>query len=273
MFRNTLHPKEDAYISQYYANSNFGAEPYLYTNRYQGPGDEYQSLLKFNGEFQFRDFNHHHNFCHPVRRFRSKLRLRIYRNEIPSTATLLVYKVIGDWSELNVTWNNRPAIDPTPIGSKVIHAGYFGWVEIDLDYVDYTWDQGLLLKCDEPFNSLIGFYSREYSDSSYWPQLQVAGAIVDEAEKPVITVTPMAAAVTLSPDLIRVPPYRDLRRRRLPGRFDRADRIRDGVRRFDRADRICDGVRRFDRADRIGDRGRTTDRTNRIGDRIARRFR
>lgn len=31
MFRRLLHPIEDAYISQFYANSNFGAVPFLYT--------------------------------------------------------------------------------------------------------------------------------------------------------------------------------------------------------------------------------------------------
>jgi hypothetical protein len=71
MFRRLLHPIEDAYISQFYANSNFGAVPFLYTNRYKGPGDEYQSLLKFDDDF----------FCHPGRRVHAQLRLKIYRNE------------------------------------------------------------------------------------------------------------------------------------------------------------------------------------------------
>ncbi|KUG03937.1 flagellar hook-length control protein flik [hydrocarbon metagenome] len=255
MFQNILHPTEDAYISQFYANTNFGGMPFLYTNRYQGPADEYQSLLKFDGIFGKRfdkRFDHHGH--RRVLKFRSQLRLRIYRNEVPSSATLLVHKVLGSWSELNVTWNNRPAIDPTPIGSIVINAGFFGFIDINLDHFADCLDHGILLKCDEPFNSLLGFYSREFSDSSFWPQLTVSGAIVDDVEKPVITITPMAAAVTLSPDLIRVPRDRDVRR------IDRRDRICDGVRRLDRrTDRICDGVRRLDR------------RTDRICDKLLRR--
>ncbi|NLO21978.1 MAG: DNRLRE domain-containing protein, partial [Syntrophomonadaceae bacterium] len=216
MYRRLLHPIEDAYISQYYANSNFGAAPYLYTNRYQGPGDEYHSLLKFNDDFT----------CHSGRRIHSQIRLKIYRNEAPCPITLLVYKVLDSWSESNVTWNNRPRIEAPPVGSAVVHPGYFGWVEINLhDHFDHH--HGLLIKCDEPFNSLLGFYSREYEDSDYWPQLRVADdrRVRDEAEKPVITITPVAEAVTLSPDLIRVPPYERRRRlvrdRRIDRRCDR----------------------------------------------------
>lgn len=237
MYRRLLHPIEDAYISQYYANSNFGHAPYLYTNRYQGAGDEYQSLLKFNNDFS----------CHPRRRIHSQLRLKIYRNEAPSSITLMVYKVVDSWSELGVTWNNRPRIEATPVGSAVVHPGFFGWVEINL-HEHFDHHHGLLIKCDEPFNSLLGFYSREYHDSDYWPQLRVAGdrrTAVDEAEKPVITITPVAEAVTLSPDLIRVPPYERRRRlirdrridRRVDRRFDRRCHRRDDRRADRRSDR------------------------------------
>ncbi len=225
MFPNILHPTEDAYISQYYANSNFGGVPYLYTNRYKGSGDEYQSLLKFDWGFDGGfDDDHHHR----IHRLRSQLRLKIYRNEIPSSATLLVYHVIGNWSELNVTWNNRPAIDPTPIGSVVVHAGYFGWVDINLEHFNNNLpNNGFLLKCDEPVNSLLGFYGRGFADSNLWPQLTVAGAVADDAEKPVVRVVP-GPSVVLSSNLVRVPPVRDHRRRR---RFDPEKR------RFDRSKR------------------------------------
>ncbi len=244
MFRRLLHPIEDAYISQFYANSNFGAVPFLYTNRYKGPGDEYQSLLKFDDDF----------FCHPGRRVHAQLRLKIYRNEAPRPITLLVFKVLDSWSELNVTWNNRPRIEASPVGSAVVHPGFFGWVEINLhDHFDHH--HGLLIKCEEPFDSLLGFYSREFHDSNFWPQLKVAEdrRRRDEAEKPVITITPAAAAVELSPDLIRVP-SRDRRpKRRIFGAHDRRlDRHfhRKPHRRFDRRvdRRVARRVdRRFDR--------------------------
>ncbi len=218
MFQNILHPTEDAYISQFYANTNFGGVPFLYTNRYQGPADEYQSLLKFDGIFDDRfdkrfdkRFDHHdrHSFRR-VHKFRSVLRLKIYRNEVPTSATLLVHKVLGSWSELNVTWNNRPAIDPIPIGSAVIHAGFFGFVDIHLDHFADFLDNGLLLKCDEPFNSLLGFYSREFSDSNFWPQLKTDAFRVIRAadvQKPVVEVNGMI----LPSNLVTVPSTIDLR--------------------------------------------------------------
>jgi hypothetical protein len=102
MFRRLLHPIEDAYISQFYANSNFGAVPFLYTNRYKGPGDEYQSLLKFDDDF----------FCHPGRRVHAQLRLKIYRNEAPRPITLLVFKVLD--RELILSFPVRPGLVPRP---------------------------------------------------------------------------------------------------------------------------------------------------------------
>lgn len=233
MFRRLLHPIEDAYISQFYANSNFGLVPFLYTNRYKGPGDEYQSLLKFHDDVS----------CPPGHRRNSKLRLKIYRNEAPCAITLLVFKVLEPWSEMTVTWNTRPRVDSTPIGSALVHPGFFGWVEINL-HQHFDHHHGLLVKCDEPFDSLLGFFSREYHDSDFWPQLRLGDRIlVDEADKPVITVTPAAAAVTLSPDLIRVPRHhRRLRGKRHDRRFDRKF-----DRRHDRHDRRDD--RRHDRRD------------------------
>jgi hypothetical protein len=216
MHRKLLHPIEDTYISQFYANTNFGGVPYLYTNRYQGPLDEYQSLIKF-------DLGKHDHFRHTRHKFRSQLRLKIYRNELPVPITLFVYKVIGQWSELNVTWNNRPATAPEPIGSAIVHPGFFGWVEINLDH--FSDHEGLLLKCHENFDSLLGFFAREYVNPDFWPQLKILSvAAADEADKPIVTVTPITASVVLSPDLVKVPPFHDHRRRHRGRKIARADR-------------------------------------------------
>jgi len=168
--------QKDAYISQYFANSNFGDVPYLYTNKYQSAGDEYESLLQFD-------------FCSvPCNQVPpnselnpNQLYLHIYRNEIPSCTRLYAYRIIQYWDESNVTWNTKPLVDySSPVGYVDIAAGYFGQIIMDLDYtVVMGWyngfyeNNGLLLKCDEPNNSLIGFYSREFSNPDFRPKLSV----------------------------------------------------------------------------------------------------
>lgn len=193
-----INPTEDAYVSQFYANTNFGGEPYLYTNRYQGPADEYQSLLKFDG--LHNDFFCDDRFFHRDRRF-CKLRLHIYRNELPFPITLFVHRVLGDWSEFQVTWNTRPAIDPVPIGSVIVHPGNFTSIEIDINCFDkFLIPFSVLLKCDVPENSLLGFFSRQFHDPSFWPQLLIAPVRV--VKKPTVKVS--GPLVTLSSDLVRV---------------------------------------------------------------------
>jgi len=169
-------PAKDAYIAEYYPNMNFGNVPYLYTNNYQSTNDEYQSLIKFDLCSLTCNQIPPNSEINPVR-----LYLKIYRNEIPCTTRLYAYRIIQPWSETEVTWNNRPMIDNSaPVGYVDIDAGFFGWVEIELDYnVVMSWyngyyqNYGLLLKCDVPENSLIGFYSREFSNPDYWPKLGV----------------------------------------------------------------------------------------------------
>jgi riboflavin synthase len=67
--------------------------------------------------------------------------------------------------------NNRFSVSLIPHTAKLT---ILGWkregdpVNLETDII------GLLLKCDEPFDSLLGFYSREFEDSTYWPRLCVS---------------------------------------------------------------------------------------------------
>lgn len=169
-------PEKDAYIAQYYPDINFGDVPYLYTNRYQGCNDEYQSLIKFDlcslGCNQIPS----NSEINPTR-----LYLKIYRNEIPHTTRLYAYRIMQYWDENTVTWNNKPMVDYSQaVGHVDIDAGYFGWVNMELNYnIVQKWyngyyrNYGLLLKCEEPCDSLIGFYSREFYNPDYWPMLGI----------------------------------------------------------------------------------------------------
>lgn len=256
MDTRNLFPTEDAYISEFYANRNFGGEKFLYVNRYQGPNDEYQSLLKFaNFHRHFPEFDRfphfdpgcdfrppyhddccdfgpphhddccdfgpphhddccdfgppHHSDCygfghgrhHNHRLVPVRLRLKIYRNELPRPITLFVFKVTGAWSENTVTWNNRPPISGSPIGSVVVNPGNFNWIDINLSDCDFDgFEFSVLLKCEEPFDSLLGFYSKEFPNRGFWPELLLDVRRFAE-EPPVVRVS--GPFVTLPSNLVR----------------------------------------------------------------------
>lgn len=169
-------PTADAYIAQWYPSSNFGIVPYLYICRYKQNGDSYRSLIEFDLG------NVGSNSIPPGSVIRNAyLSLRIYRNEIPSgaTITLNVYRILQNWSETGATWNNQPISGSNPDGYATITSGQSGWVKVEISMLVKEWFQGevvnrgVVIKGEEGANSLVGFFAREYPNTSYWPQLQV----------------------------------------------------------------------------------------------------
>ncbi|MGE5391565.1 MAG: DNRLRE domain-containing protein [Deltaproteobacteria bacterium] len=169
-------PNIDAYIAQWYPASNFGIVPYLYIGRYKQNGDVYRSLLEFNLG------NVGSNAILPGSVIKNAyLNLRIYRNEIlnGSTININAYRVLQNWSETGVTWNNQPICSSTPDGAALISSGVSGIIKIDLSSLIQEWFQGetvnrgIIIRGDEGANSLVGFFAREYPNTSFWPQLEV----------------------------------------------------------------------------------------------------
>lgn len=169
-------PSIDAYIAQWYPSSNFGIVPYLYICRYKQKGDSYRSLIEFDLG------NVGSNYIPPGSIIRNAwLNLRIYRNEIPSgtTITMNVYRVLQNWSETGAVWNNQPISGSNPDGSVTISCGQSGLVRLEISNLVKEWFQGevinrgIMLRGEEGINSLVGFFAREYPNTSFWPQLEV----------------------------------------------------------------------------------------------------
>lgn len=83
-----------------------------------------------------------------------------------------VHKVLGEWGEYEITWNNQPAFDPTPIDSN------FDWtknpVKFDITSLAKEWQSGganygLTLVADD--NSRATFYSK--ANESLHPSLRI----------------------------------------------------------------------------------------------------
>lgn len=167
-------PIQDAYIAEWFPNQNFGAVPFLYISRYKQAGDIYRSLI------QFDLCSLGCNFIPPDSHItKAKLLLPVYRNEITGSIDVKVFRVLQYWSELTVTWNTQPLTGSSPDGTESVAAGFLGTVEIHITDLVRGWydgsivNNGLLLKGNEAANDLLGFYAKEFPNTSLWPQLEV----------------------------------------------------------------------------------------------------
>lgn len=170
----TFTPVQDAYVAEFYPDTNFGDSPYLFTNRFQGCGDIYRTYLQFDlcslicNSIPPNSCIRHATLWFPI-----------CRNEVPECDNeLYAVRVLQNWFESDVTWNNQPITALTPDGYTVITPSD-DWVYMDITdlvnwwYSGYYPNFGLLLRCDEDIDSLISFFSHEYPNSDYWPRLTI----------------------------------------------------------------------------------------------------
>ncbi|NLB89190.1 MAG: DNRLRE domain-containing protein [Syntrophomonadaceae bacterium] len=170
----TFLPVKDAYVAEFYPDENFGCSPYLFTNRFQGCGDIYRTYIKFDlCSLLCNQIPPNSTIKH------ASLWFPLFRNEVPeSNNTLYVYRVIQDWDEHLITWNNQPITALIADGSTVVTPSD-DFIYIDITHLVNWWYNGLYpnfglqLRCDEDFDSLLGFFSKEYPNSDYWPRLTV----------------------------------------------------------------------------------------------------
>jgi hypothetical protein len=169
-----FHPRRDSYITEYSSSKNFGGAANLFGNRFKGPGDKYRSLIQFD----FTSLGH--NYLPPGSDIvLAVVQLYLFRNEISRLTTLNAYMIKQNWHEFTVNWNNQPLCDTTPSGRVQIEPGYLGTVRLEITDLVRGWydgsfvNFGLMIKGSEDFDGILGFYSREYADSTLWPKLTV----------------------------------------------------------------------------------------------------
>ncbi len=175
-------PKQEAYIAEFYPDTNFGAVPFLYVSQYDCPPvpdpcpcrDDYRSLV------QFDLCSLCCNFIPPNSKICfAYLVLSIYRNEVPYDIQVCAHRVLQPWKEFAVTWDDQPLFDPDPVDCVTVSPGEFGEISFDVKDLVEGWysgciaNNGILLIGNEEVNSLVGFYSSEYPDSRLWPRLVV----------------------------------------------------------------------------------------------------
>jgi hypothetical protein len=171
MAKVSILPFQDTYVSEWYANNNFGDEIALFISQYLKPGDDYRSLLQFDL-----------NIIPPASTIEEAiLELTAYRNELSGMPiNVTVHRLLGGWNQHSVTWNNQPETKPAPDGVGTIFSGPPNeTVCIDITDLVQGWydgsipNHGLLLKGNERNNNLVGFRSTNFEERDTWPVLHI----------------------------------------------------------------------------------------------------
>ena len=116
------------------------------------------------------------------------LRLWVRDNRSTNDATLSIFKLTEDWTENEVSWDNRSATSPwtnaggtfsgTPIDSKILPGGVkLVWMEWDITTLVQEWvdfpasNHGLIIQSDQVKD--VKFSSKEAVDPADFPQLLI----------------------------------------------------------------------------------------------------
>ena len=174
-------PTDDAYVRAQFPDSNYGSSAEL---QMRGLVAVRESYLKFDlSAFGGSATN---------------ATLRIYANTSSNPQTTAAHPVTDtSWSESTITWNNKPDYG-SPLDSVSIGTTSYAWYEFDV--TQYVQDQlaasqtlvSFALANLDDDGSVNKARSKEYSNSSQWPQLVItAGA----GEPPAITAHPQSQTV------------------------------------------------------------------------------
>lgn len=166
----TFTPVQDAYISEFFSTQNFGGVNALFVGLYQGVNDIYRSLLKFDIS----------SIPANSTIISAKLRLYIFRNDFPLLSKpIQIYRLLSSFDEFTVTFANQPPIPVASDATLTITNELNTYLEWDMTNLASGWyngsivNNGIMIEGLESTSSIVGFRSKEYIDSSTWPQLEI----------------------------------------------------------------------------------------------------
>ena len=169
-----FYPTDDTYIEKSNPNKNHGSLNYFsVATSYNGYYD-YDSLLRFNL-----------SSINPHKEIFAKLYIYYYYCfDKGFKAEYSLYRVVSDWDEDNVTWNNKPSYVSTPTDTLIVPFDTGVWLEFDVTedvrnfidgkYINYGWiisDDDYCSQWTDLRQSFI--YSKEFSNGKFIPYLVV----------------------------------------------------------------------------------------------------
>lgn len=166
---SNLLPSDDTFIASAYPTTVFGSYPYLYMGVYMFPGDDYRTLLKFD----LSVIPPGSNIVEAV------LNLYIFRKDVSGPEIISIALNQSNFSQNTVTYLTAPGVTPTGITATVTDTDLNNFISIDITqlvqqwYADPATNYGITIIGPENTYSLIGSYSTNFSNSSFYPFLRV----------------------------------------------------------------------------------------------------
>lgn len=168
-------PTDNAYISQFFPNKNFGKLTTLLTGKYLQSNDAYRSLLKFN----LADTLSPGNVI--LSAFLELFVCRKDKSDVHLPQQIVkVYTNSSDFSQNAVTWNNAPELTPTHYSINVADGNVNNFISIDITSIVISWfyniipNNGItLVGIDNIVDTIIGYKSSEWTISEQRPFLNI----------------------------------------------------------------------------------------------------
>lgn len=195
--QRAFNPSQDAYVASGggRADTPLGTSPGLYV----GYGDQYARNRGKTRIFLRFDVTHLKN----VKITKATLRLYLKfltAEHVGQKMPVEVRRVLANWDEDSITWNNAPKFDTRAIASTDIGTNVYRWVEWQIpSEIVQEWIEhpernfGVALvspQGEQPGTHIRGFYSKEYDNNQLIPQLLV----VYQPFTPTPTPTPTSTA-------------------------------------------------------------------------------
>lgn len=154
----------DATLREANPDDNYGDRDFLVTGT-QIAGDS-NGLLKFDLT----------SLPYPIQKVTLKL-YNVYGSGHDDTGLTKIYKVMSDWDEQNVTWNNQPIYDSNVQASQSI-TNTDGWVSIDITSLYKSWkttsaNYGMMIDTEGTTYPPGRFYTSDYIEESLKPFLEI----------------------------------------------------------------------------------------------------
>lgn len=174
-----LAPIEATYISQLYPNNNFGPCEKLFVGQSAMPTDNYRALLKFD----IRTI--------PQGSIIEKVTLRLFLNQENSSLTkdLFVNRLLSNFSQNTVTWNNAPEFRHTFFSTIVSDDNINNYIYINITELARGWysksieNNGILLSTLETAMSKMEFFGFEDEVLSHCPSLLIEYTKIKEQDE------------------------------------------------------------------------------------------
>ncbi len=164
-----IDPGRDAYVSSYYPKQNFGMSDALFTGKYRKEDDIYRTYLHFDTSA----IPTNTDVTNAI------IKLNIYRTAFGGDNTLAIYKVLQDWREDNICWQNQPQANREPFASMAISPNLSESAEINITDICKEWildsskNYGILLRGEEKVHALLAFKSKQFPNSEMHPRLEI----------------------------------------------------------------------------------------------------